>query len=121
MNKQAASPRYRYETVRLSGTTVRGSNGSPLEGVLVIAEEMASGERHHGESDDFGDFCLEGLPKDRMYEVKLGKKGIIPTFFTLFLSGDKDLGTMVLRSWAFNATGSPPSRISCSPTPQKAK
>jgi len=66
----------------------------------VTAEEMASGDTHYGASDDRGDFRIEGLPKNRMYEVKLGKNGIVPTFMTVFLSRDKDLGRIALASWA---------------------
>ena len=95
--------------MRLSGTIVRECNGAPLEGVQVIAEEMASGERHCGQSDRRGDFRIEELPRDRMYEVKLGKKGMIPRFLTLFLSGDRDLGTIALTSWGFAAHSDLPS------------
>ena len=65
----------------------------------MTAEEMASGDRHCGESDDRGDFRIEGLPIDRMYEVKLGKKRFIPTYVTVFLTSDKDLGRTALSSW----------------------
>ena len=84
--------------VRLSGRIVRGRNGHPLEGALVTAEEMTSGELHHGESDDQGDFHIEGLPRDRMYEVRLEKRGIMPTSVTVFLSSDKDLGRIAASS-----------------------
>ena len=58
----------------------------------MTVEEMASGDMHHCESDDQGDFCIEGLPRDRIYEVKVEKRGIMPTSVTVFLSSDKELG-----------------------------
>ena len=92
LDEWVARPHPRHDTVRLSGTIIRGSNGDPLGGALVAAEEMVSGDTHYGVSDDRGDFSIEGLRIDRMCEVKLGKKGIIPTSITVFLSGDKDVG-----------------------------
>ena len=66
----------------------------------MTAEGMASRDRHHGESDDRGDFRIEGLPRDRMYEVRLEKRGIMPTSVTVFLSSDKDLGRIAASSWS---------------------
>ena len=121
LDERVACPHPKYDTVRLSGTIVRGSNGDPLGGALVTVEGMADGEKNYGESDDRGDFRIEGLPKDRMYEVKLGKNGVVPTFMTVFLSSDKDLGTMALSHWQVAASSGPTSEIGFSPTPRTAR
>ena len=121
LDERVAPPHPEHETARLSGTIIRGSNGAPLGGALVSAEEMSSGDTHYGVSDDQGDFCIEGLPIDRMYEVKLGKNGIVPTFMTVFLSSDKDLGTMALSHWQVAASSGPPSETGRSLTPRTAR
>ena len=58
LEERPSGPHQEHETVRLSGTIVRECNGAPLGGVQVIAEEMASGERHYGQTDDLGDFHI---------------------------------------------------------------
>ena len=44
-----------------------------------------------------------------MYEVRLEKRGILPAFVTVFLSGDKDIGRITLTSWASHHTSGPQS------------
>jgi hypothetical protein len=90
-DEKAAQPTSCHYTGRLSGKVVRASDNHPLVGALVTAEEMASGDKHQSESDDRGDFCIEGLLTGRLFEVKVEKRRFKPIFKAVFLSGDREI------------------------------
>ncbi len=93
-------------TRRLSGRVIDFSTKSPIGGARVTAEELSGVGEHHVMTGEQGLFWFEALPKNRIYEVWITKRGMTPESVVVFLSTDKDVGEVAI---SFTRTSDRPS------------
>ncbi len=69
-----------------------------ISGVAVTAVDLFADGSVTVLSDDFGDFWLRGLEKDRKYRVEIRKKGYEAFHAIVTTADDQDLGNVLLKS-----------------------
>lgn len=69
-----------------------------IEGAKVTAVDLANGKKYFTNTDDFGDFWLEGLEWKRAYSIRVEKEGYKPSIIELvYTDKDVNLGDLALQ------------------------
>jgi hypothetical protein len=67
-----------------------------IEGAVVTASDLTTGQMYSTTSDNFGDFWFENLLGHRTYELSITKSGYSSKQLTVFLNDDKNIGDIEL-------------------------
>lgn len=67
-----------------------------IEGAVVNATDLQTGNTYSTVSDNFGDFWFENLVGKRSYELNITKSGFMSKKMVVFLDDDKNVGDIML-------------------------
>lgn len=80
----------------IAGTVIDGVADEVLSGATIGAVDLFEDRSVTVRSDEFGDFWVRGLARDRKYRLEIGKDGYRTFRAVVTTDGDQDLGDIVL-------------------------
>ena len=80
----------------IAGTVIDAASDEVITGVAVTSVDLFADGSVTVLSDEFGDFWIRGLEKDRKYRVEIKKDGYTDIREIVTTDGDQDLGTVGL-------------------------
>ncbi len=81
----------------IAGTVIDADCDEVLSGVTVTVLDLVNDKVATATSDEFGDFWLRGMGKDRKYKVEIGKPGYEAVLAVVTTDRDRDMGTVKLK------------------------
>ena len=81
----------------IAGMVIDAASDEVISGVAVTSVDLFDDRSFTVLSDEFGDFWIRGMEKDRKYRVELKKEGYENFLAVVTTDGDQDLGTVSLK------------------------
>lgn len=81
----------------IAGTVIDADSDEVLTGVGVTSVDLFEAGSTTVQSDEFGDFWIRGLEKDRKYRVEIEKDGYETVLAVVTTDDDQDLGTIAMK------------------------
>jgi Fe-S-cluster-containing dehydrogenase component len=81
----------------IAGMVMDLVNDEVISGAAVTSLDLFENRSVTVQSDEFGDFWIKGLAKDRKYRVEIKKEGYEDFIAIVTTDGDQDLGTVCLK------------------------
>jgi len=94
-----AEPRVRWKGLPkpwIAGTVIDAASDEVIPGVAITSVDLFENGSVTVRSDEFGDFWVRGMEKDRKYRVEIKKEGYEDFRAIVTTDGDRDLGTVSL-------------------------
>jgi Fe-S-cluster-containing dehydrogenase component len=95
-----AAPRVHWKGLPkpwIAGTVIDASEDEVMPGVAITTTDLFDNGSVTVLSDEFGDFWIRGLEKDRKYRVEIKKGGYEDVLAIVTTDGDQDVGTVSLQ------------------------
>ena len=95
-----AQPRVSWKglpTPWIAGTVIDGVSDEVVSGVAVTAVDLFEDGAVTIRSDEFGDFWIRGVEKDRKYRLQFSKEGYEDFRAIVTTEGEQDLGNVCLK------------------------
>jgi tetrathionate reductase subunit B len=95
-----AAPRVRWKGLPkpwIAGTVIDAVSDEVISGAAITSIDLFEDGLVTLQSDDFGDFWVKGLAKDRKYRVEIRKEGYEDFLAIVTTDGEQDLGTVCLK------------------------
>lgn len=81
----------------IAGTVIDEASDEVVSGVSVTSVDLFENGSVTVQSDEFGDFWLRGMEKDRKYRVEISKDGYENILAIVTTDGDQDMGAVCLK------------------------
>ncbi len=81
----------------IAGIVIDADSDEVMSGVSVTSVDLFESGSVTVHSDEFGDFWMRGMEKDRKYRVEIKKEGYEDFLAVVTTDGDQDVGTVALK------------------------
>jgi hypothetical protein len=81
----------------IAGTVIDALSDEVISGVAITSVDLFEDASVTVLSDEFGDFWIRGMEKDRKYRVEIRKEGYQDFLSIVTTDGDQDVGTVGLK------------------------
>ncbi|MBI2319982.1 MAG: carboxypeptidase regulatory-like domain-containing protein, partial [Betaproteobacteria bacterium] len=81
----------------MAGTVIDAESDEVIAGAEITAVDLFEDASVSVRSDEFGDFWVKGLAKDRKYKLAIAKQGYESFLNVVTTDGDQDLGDVGLK------------------------
>jgi hypothetical protein len=81
----------------IAGIIIDSSTDEVISGAAITSIDLFNDRIITVRSDEFGDFWIRNLDKDRKYSVEIKKEGYIDFHAVVTTDGDQDMGTVCLK------------------------
>jgi len=81
----------------IAGTIIDAANDEVISAATITSVDLFQDSSVEVHSDEFGDFCIKGVEKDRKYRIEIKKDGYEKFLAIVTLDGARDLGEVCLK------------------------
>ena len=81
----------------IAGTVIDAVSDEVILGVSITSMDLFQNGSVTTLSDEFGDFWIKGMEKDRKYRLEISKEGYEDFLAVVTTNGDQDVGTVALK------------------------